>query len=131
MIYFSNQVLVVTLTIVWVQHSASQCLTEGDAMLRINEKARKQLLQSQLTFSTDLLQAVGEMKTSENVFFSPSSVFSALLLAYFVSANQTEDSLKKTLKLDDQVGSAHSVHFISSKIKYRAKIFRINALRGF
>lgn len=58
------------------------------------------LYPGQQAFSLNLLQAINQLTPTENLFFSPYSTYHALLLAYFISANQTEGYLKKVLQLD-------------------------------
>lgn len=52
-----------------------------------------------------MLQAINQLQPNDNLFFSPYSTFHALLLAYFISANQTEAYLKKALRLEDDLVS--------------------------
>lgn len=49
--------------------------------------------------SLDMITTVNNLMPTENIFFSPLSVYNALILAYFVSAGHTEEALKKTLNL--------------------------------
>lgn len=82
-----------------VSLSSQQCLTPNDSVRKISQSAADNLLQSELRFSTDLLHAVSSMHPDQNVIFSPTSVFKAMLLAYFISANKTETGLKRALHL--------------------------------
>lgn len=45
-------------------------------------------------FTANFLDAMHKANPNENLFFSPFSLYHALLLAYFGSANQTEKALK-------------------------------------
>lgn len=45
-------------------------------------------------FTANFLDAMHKSNPNENLFFSPFSLYHALLLAYFGSANQTEKGLK-------------------------------------
>lgn len=61
-----------------------------------------------------MLEQVYSSKPNENIFFSPISVYSALLLAYYGSAGVTQTELLSTLKLDwadskEMVRSAYSL----------------------
>nr|CAD7461101.1 unnamed protein product [Timema tahoe] len=88
------------LLLMLVALSHQQCLTQDDTKLQTDPKARLTLYAGQQEFSLDMLRVISTMNKNTNIFFSPSSVYSALLLAYFGAANQTEDSLKKTLHID-------------------------------
>nr|CAD7569482.1 unnamed protein product [Timema californicum] len=88
------------LLLMLVALSHQQCLTKDDTKLTTDPKARLTLYAGQQEFSLDMLRVISKMNKNTNIFFSPSSVYSALLLAYFGAANQTEHSLKKTLHID-------------------------------
>lgn len=82
-------------------HVASgQCLSDNDVGSSLGKGIKTKLYAGQQEFTLNLLEQVNRISSQENVFFSPYSVFHALLLAYFGSTNQTEQSLKKVLKLD-------------------------------
>lgn len=78
---------------------SGQCLSGNDKM-PITKGSKTKLYSGEQEFTLNLLEQVNRISSQENVFFSPYSVFHALLLAYFGSTNQTEQSLKKVLKLD-------------------------------
>ncbi|KAL1140375.1 hypothetical protein AAG570_000307 [Ranatra chinensis] len=81
--------------------SLQQCLTADDSRAEQDTTARLALYRGQQMFSLNLLQAVNSERPTENVFFSPISVYNAVLLAYFVSANHTQEQIKKALYLPD------------------------------
>ncbi|KAH8420761.1 hypothetical protein KR222_004312, partial [Zaprionus bogoriensis] len=58
------------------------------------------LYRGQQEFSVALLSAIRKATPYENVFFSPYSTYHALLLAYFGATGETEEELKKVLRLD-------------------------------
>ncbi len=70
-----------------------------------DDKALTALFAGQMQFSLDLFKTVfnasqpgvQSKSTSENIFFSPMSIYSALLLAYFGANNRTEDQLSHVL----------------------------------
>ncbi|GLV39081.1 Serpin 88Ea [Carabus blaptoides fortunei] len=76
-----------------------QCLTRDDTRPFTNPAARQNLYKGQHDFSLALLREVDKVSPAENVFFSPYSTYHALLLAYFTSAGQTEQSLSQALRL--------------------------------
>lgn len=90
------------LALVFVPPTLQQCLTPNDN-LNPNPRGKTRLYTGQQEFSLAMLQAINQLQPNDNLFFSPYSTFHALLLAYFVSANQTEAYLKKALRLDDSL----------------------------
>lgn len=92
--------LLIAILCVVVPLSSQQCLTPRDEVRKVRADVQDSLLASELKFSTDMIQTVSTMQGHKNVFFSPTSVFQALLMTYFISAKQTEASLKKTMHLD-------------------------------
>ncbi|XP_034488694.1 serine protease inhibitor 88Ea-like [Drosophila innubila] len=55
--------------------------------------------QGQLEFSVAMLEAIRNTTANENVFFSPYSIYHALLLAYFGATGETEEELSRVLRL--------------------------------
>ncbi|GAB0088850.1 Serine protease inhibitor 88Ea [Sergentomyia squamirostris] len=76
------------------------CLSENDVSGTFNKDAKMNLYTGQQAFTVALLDAINKATPNENVFFSPYSTFHATLLSYFGAKNQTEESLRKTLKLE-------------------------------
>jgi serine protease inhibitor len=81
-----------------------------------DEKALTALFAGQMQFSLNFFKKVfnasqsgvqSNKGTSENLFFSPMSIYSALLLAYFGANNRTEDQLTDVLGFQnmDKVGN--------------------------
>lgn len=65
------------------------------------------LFERQQAFSIKLLQTAVAASPKQNLIFSPHSIYTALLIAYFLSANKTEETLKNFLNLPpDQVNDA-------------------------
>ncbi|XP_069687412.1 serine protease inhibitor 88Ea-like [Periplaneta americana] len=62
---------------------------------------RQDLFTGEQMFSMDMLREAVAATPTGNVFFSPFSVYNALLLAYFGAENQTEASLKKALRIPE------------------------------
>lgn len=92
-----------------------QCLTPGDDERAAADPSspKVDLYHGQLPFSLNMLRTLNTESPRTNLFFSPLSVYSTLVLAYFISANDTEKSLHKALYLPD--GAVSIVH--SSNIK--------------
>lgn len=79
--------------------SLQQCLTSDDTRIPTNPTSHKTLYNGQQNFSLDLLAQISKQYASdENIFFSPYSVYHALVMAYFISANHTENALHKVLR---------------------------------
>lgn len=64
------------------------------------------LVKSRLQFAVEFTKNVlRNTKPGQNFFFSPHSVYQALLLAFFVADGQTERSLRDALQLPSQIVS--------------------------
>uniref|UniRef100_A0A1B6GCF0 Serpin domain-containing protein n=1 Tax=Cuerna arida TaxID=1464854 RepID=A0A1B6GCF0_9HEMI len=98
---FRNMFLALLLLAAALPLSMPQCLTATDDVRQISTDAHQALLQAEQHFSADLLQTIGSLNPDKNVFFSPSSIYRTMLLAYFVSANHTEAAIKKSLHLPE------------------------------
>lgn len=73
----------------------SQICLADDIKQNTEYKYKARNLYKGLTiFSVNFLDAMHKSNPNENLFFSPFSLYHALLLAYFGSANQTEKGLK-------------------------------------
>lgn len=73
----------------------SQLCLADDIEKNIEFKYKARNLYKGLTiFTANFLDAMHKANPNENLFFSPFSLYHALLLAYFGSTNQTEKSLK-------------------------------------
>lgn len=59
-----------------------------------------QLYFGQRKFSVNLLHALENVRPNESFFVSPHSIYRTLLLLYFLSNGDLEESLKKTLQLN-------------------------------
>lgn len=82
-----------------VPYARSQLCLADDIKKNTEFKYKSRNLYKGLTiFTANFLDAMHKSNPNENLFFSPFSLYHALLLAYFGSANQTEKSLK--VKLD-------------------------------
>lgn len=88
-----------------------QCLTAGDdaAAAADPNSPKPQLYQGQVPFALNMLQTLSTQSPQSNMFFSPLSVYSTLLMAYFISANHTEETLQQALYLPPELVSCWSV----------------------
>lgn len=99
--------------------TASQCIPGENATdLEVPENS------SDLSYITDFgLDLFKELfpynTTEENFFFSPYSVWSALSLAYFGSAGETEEQIANALRVQDKVAALKSWRTVEFLYKMR------------
>lgn len=70
----------------------------------------EKLYYGQRKFCVDLLHAFQKVHPNETSFFSPHSIFRALLLNYLIAEGDVEKLLKKTLQLDWAKSKADVIH---------------------
>lgn len=85
-----------------VTHGISSSSREGRMLDNLDNEALGILFSSQMAFSLDLFKVIHnganvDQKKKDNVFISPMSIYSALLLTYFGAKNQTEQQLADVL----------------------------------
>lgn len=95
--------LVLLFTAIVAVHS--QCFDKDDAAKKPNPEARIDLYKGQLHFTLDLFNSINEVVPDDNIFFSPFSVYHALLLGYIAAGGQTQQGLKHALKISDSLVS--------------------------
>lgn len=88
--------LVATATI---QYVSTECTME----FKPPKGGLTKLYNGEQSFSLNMLDAITKVAPNDNIFFSPYSVFHALLLAYFGAANQTQKYLENILYLDPTI----------------------------
>lgn len=82
-------------TFTLLPYARSQLCLADDIKSNTEYKYKARNLYKGLTiFTANFLEAMHKANPHENLFFSPFSLYHALLLAYFGSANQTEKGLK-------------------------------------
>lgn len=89
-----------------VWEATSQCLTDEDRIkiLGVNQELNEVVdFGLELYKELELGQATSYLATGRNLFFSPYSVWSALVLAYFGSGGTTEAELQKALGVVDKI----------------------------
>lgn len=77
----------------------------------------------QLRFAISLLNLLQKETPHKNVFYSPHSVYQALLITYFGAAGETEKQLKTVLGLDSSVRKADVERAYNTEKNERAKRF--------
>lgn len=79
-----------------------QCLSADDNVQHSkadNPLARNRLYKGESIFTLKLLEAINAATPTENVFFSPYSLYHVMLLMYFGARSDTEQALRKGLEL--------------------------------
>lgn len=79
----------------------SQCFSKDDGSKKLNPDARTHLYRNQLEFTLNLFNTIDKAVPDDNIFFSPFSVYHALLLGYFAAGGETEKALKQSLRISD------------------------------
>ncbi|KAM3966466.1 serine protease inhibitor 6 [Aphomia sociella] len=82
---------------------SSQCFYKDDSTKKLDPSARTSLYRGQLEFTLNLFNEINKQVPNDNIFFSPFSVYHSLLLAYFSASSQTEESLKQSLQIDNNM----------------------------
>lgn len=90
---------VVLLATVTIQYVTSECTMNFFPP----KGSLTKLYSGEQEFSLNMLDAITKVSPNDNIFFSPYSVFHALLLAYFGAANQTQKYLENVLHLDTNI----------------------------
>lgn len=76
------------------------------------------LYSGQQEFSLALLSAINKVLPNDNLFFSPYSTYHALLMAYFLSGKQTEQYLKKVLRLNPNQVCIYFIIILNTSIRF-------------
>ena len=91
--------LVAVIAILLPGFSVQQCFSADDNSVPTGPHTRQELFTGEQAFSIAMLREATAVNPTGNVFFSPYSVYNALLLAYFGAANQTERTLQAALRI--------------------------------
>jgi hypothetical protein len=81
--------------------SMQQCFSPDDTKGQNSPNAWQDLFRGEQAFSLAMLREAVAADATGNVFFSPYSVYNALLVAYFGAENHTEMSLKAALRIPE------------------------------
>lgn len=92
-----------------------QCFYKDDTSKKLDPEARTLLYKGQLEFTLNLFNVINKAVPDDNIFFSPFSVYHSLLLAYFSSNGQTEESLKKSLQIAEKL--VRGFHFLITQLE--------------
>lgn len=99
---FLRSLLTVVPLALAVSNVHSQCLAEDDNVQHTkadNPQSRNRLYKGESIFTLKLLEAINAATPTENVFFSPYSLYHVLLLMYFGAKTDTEKLMRKGLEL--------------------------------
>ncbi|XP_046971578.1 serine protease inhibitor 88Ea-like [Vanessa cardui] len=103
----------------------SQCFYKDDAAKKPDPAARSSLYKNQLEFTLNLFNTINNAVPDDNIFFSPFSVYHALLLGYFAAGGQTEKSLKESLRISDTLDKVNLL--MAYKVDKRSRAFNNNS----
>ena len=81
--------------------STQHCFRPDDNKLQNSPSTRQELFAGEQAFSLAMLREAVAVNPTGNIFFSPYSVYNALLLPYFGAENHTEKSLKAVLRIPE------------------------------
>lgn len=93
--------LAIALAVMLPNLSTQQCFSPDDTKVQNSPNTRQELFTGEQAFSLAMLREAVAVNPTGNVFFSPYSVYNALLLAYFGAANHTEQALKAALRIPE------------------------------
>lgn len=82
---------------------SAQCLTGNDVPALMDPTSKVSLTDARFDFALDSLKKAALIESKDNLFFSPHSIHQALSLAYFGARGTTEGSLKRALRIPDQL----------------------------
>ncbi|XP_011165015.1 serine protease inhibitor 88Ea isoform X2 [Solenopsis invicta] len=82
---------------------SAQCLTGDDVPTAMNPMSRVLLTDARFGFALDSLKKTALIESKDNIFFSPHSINQALNLAYFGARGTTEESLKRALRIPNEL----------------------------
>jgi serpin B len=93
--------LLLALVVMLPNLSMQQCFSPDDTKVQSSPNTRQELFTGEQAFSLAMLREAVAANPTGNIFFSPYSVYNALLLAYFGAANHTEKSLEAALRIPE------------------------------
>lgn len=86
-----------------------QCLSKNDGV-QPSPIAKANLYKGEMEFTINTLHLLNRASPNQNIFFSPYSIFHALLLAYFGANGRTEENLRNALKLEWAENKVYVMH---------------------
>ncbi|XP_063373689.1 serine protease inhibitor 88Ea-like [Cydia amplana] len=116
---------IVALGLLVISTVTGQCFYKDDSAKKLDPEARTSLYRGQLEFTLNLFNSINDAYPTDNIFFSPFSVYHSLLLAYFSAGGQTEASLKESLQI---AKSLDKINLITAyKIDRRSRLTNNNS----
>lgn len=90
-----------------------QCLTGNDSPQTMHPRSKTILTDARIGFALDSLKKIANIESKDNIFYSPHSLHQALSLAYFGARGTTESSLKKALRIPDELSKVDVQRYYS------------------
>ncbi|XP_063393997.1 serine protease inhibitor 88Ea-like [Cydia fagiglandana] len=116
---------IVALGLLVISTVTGQCFYKDDSTKKLDPEARTSLYRGQLEFTLNLFNSINDAYPTDNIFFSPFSVYHSLLLAYFSAGGQTEASLKESLQI---AKSLDKINLITAyKVDRRSRLMNNNS----
>jgi serpin B len=100
--------------------SIQQCFSPDDNKLQSSPSTRQELFAGEQAFSLAMLREAVAVNPKDNIFFSPYSIYNALLLSYFGAANHTEKSLKAALRIPETQSKINTMQAYQFQKHYEA-----------
>ena len=83
--------------------ASAQCLTGNDSPSSMNPAAKKALTDARFGFALDSLKKTTLIEAHDNIFYSPHSIYEALILAYYGSRGTTYEAVRKALHIPNDL----------------------------
>lgn len=96
--------VVTLITLTLTTYTNQQCISTDDGRSP-GKEFKSRLYKGQQIFTVNFLDALNKATPNENLFFSPHSLYHALLLAYFGSKNQTQNGLEVSFQFFSNLNS--------------------------
>ncbi|KAI4502894.1 hypothetical protein M0802_001938 [Mischocyttarus mexicanus] len=109
----SQKMPLLLLLLTLISGITSQCVTNEDYLIQMSPHSKTVLDQGRYKFALDALKKAAEIQTGDSIFFSPDSIYNALLLAYFGARGNTEASLKKVLHIPEDMSKMEVLRYYS------------------
>lgn len=112
---------------------SAQCLT-GNVPTMMDPASKLSLTDARFDFALDSLKKAAQIESKDNLFFSPHSIHQALSLAYFGTRGTTENSLKRALRIPEQLSKVDvqryyafekSLNLLRSQVSNSSRFYQI------
>lgn len=112
---------------------SAQCLTGNDSPAMMSPASKKALTDARFAFALESLKKTASIETNDNIFYSPHSLHEALALTYFGSRGTTEEALRKTLHIPNELSKIDMQRFYAyeNSLKLEAQVSPASGLRHY